>query len=411
MSKRGIIGLTFLALLLSLLATPVAAQEDIEGFFEGLPNGYNGGTGALPLTGWALAESGVRRVVIKVDGQIDGQARYGNFRPDVLSEFPGFPDSAGAGFVYNLNSTDYPNGVHTVTAEVLTNNGTQRTLVGVWDIFFNNNTSTLRPFGQINLPQRHADLFGTCDLTSSNRLYTSIEGWALDLGVEIGDTGIGYVELLLDGAIVANSRTACSFNITTGGLTNCYGLPRFDIEQRYPWALNAPSAGFRFVMDIGALIAGSNISEGFHMLTIRAGDISTNVENIDEIPVNFFCEQNNSNPGSFGVIEEPRPGVIVSGNTVMEGWALDIDGVQRVEIRVDGTLVGIASYGIDSRPALAIQYAGYPDAAAPVWRFVWDSTTRTDGFHQVEAVVVDDLGASTIIAERTFFTDNGIDLD
>jgi hypothetical protein len=296
-----------------------------------------------------------------------------------------------------------------VTAEVLTNNGTTRTIVGVFEIFFNNNTSTLRPFGRINLPQQHADLFGTCDLTSMNRLYTSIEGWALDLGVEIGDAGIGYVELLLDGAIVANTRTACGFNITTGGLTNCYGLPRFDIEQRFPWASNAPSAGFRFVMDIGALIAGSNISQGSHVLTIRAGDIATNVGNIDEIPVNFFCEQNDNNPGSFGVIEAPRPGVIVAGNTVMEGWALDIDGVDRVDIYVDGVKVGSAAYGVDSRPVLAIEYAGYPDAGAPVWRFVWDSTSRSDGFHEVEAVVIDELGDSTIIAERTFFTDNGID--
>ena len=409
MSKRGIIGLTFLALLLSLLATPVAAQEDIEGFFEGLPNGFNGGTGALPLTGWVVAESGVRRVVIKVDGQVDGQASYGNFRPDVLADFPGFPDSAGAGFTYNLNSTDYPNGVHTVTAQVLTNNGTTRTITGVFEIFFNNNTSTLRPFGRINLPQRHADLFGTCDLVTTNRIYTPVEGWALDLGVEIGDTGIGYVELLLDGAIVANSRTACMFNIGMGGLTNCYGLLRLDIERRYPWALNAPSAGFRFVLDIGALIVGSNISEGFHMLTIRAGDIATNVENIDEIPVNFFCEQNGNNPGSFGVIDEPRPGLIVAGDTVMEGWALDINGVDRVEIFVDGINVGTATYGVDSRPAIAVEYPGYPDSGAPVWRFVWDSTTRSDGFHEVEAVVIDDLGGSTIIAERTFFTENGID--
>lgn len=409
MSKRGTIGLTFLALLLSLLATPALAQEDVRGFFEGPPGTYNGGTGAIPMTGWAVADSGVRRVVIKVDGQIAGQAQYGHFRPDVLSAFPGYPDSAGAGFTYNLNTTPYTNGVHTVTAEVLTFNGTTKLLTDVLEIFFSNNTSTLRPFGNIDLPQRHADLFGTCDLTSVNRIYTPVEGWALDLGVEIGDAGIGYVELLLDGAIVANTRTACMFNITTGGLTNCYGLPRFDIEQAYPWALNAPSSGFRFVMDIGALIAGFNISEGFHTLTIRAGDIATNVENISEIPVNFFCEQNNTNAGSIGFIEQPRPGLIVAGNTVIQGWAVDIDGINRIEVYIDGINVGTADYGVDSRPSVANDYPGYPDAGAPVWRFTWDSTTRADGFHEVEAVAIDERGGSTIIAERTFYSNNGID--
>ncbi|MDA8018465.1 MAG: Ig-like domain-containing protein [Thermoanaerobaculia bacterium] len=409
MSKRVTLGLTFLALLLSLLAAPAAAQEDVRGFFEGLPNGYNGGTGALPLTGWVLADSGVRRVVIEVNGVPVGQTVYGHFRPDVLDLFPGYPDSAGAGFTFNLNTTDFENGVHTVTAQVLTNNGTIRTIEGRYEIFFNNNTSTLRPFGEIDIPQRHADLFGTCDLVSSNRIYEPVEGWALDLGVEIGDTGIGYVELLMDGAIVANSRTGCSFNIVTGGLTDCYGLRRLDIERIFPFALNSPSAGFRFVLDVGALIAGSNVSQGFHMLTIRAGDIATNVENIAEIPVNFFCEQNETNPGSFGFIEMPRPGVIVAGDTVIQGWALDIDGINRVEVFVDGIHVGNATYGVDSRPAVANEYPGYPDAAAPVWRLTWDSTSRTDGFHEVEAVAVDDRGASTIIGERTFFTNNGID--
>jgi hypothetical protein len=281
-------------------------------------------------------------------------------------------------------------------------------LDGSRQLFFTNNTSTLRPFGHIDRPLRQTDLYGTCS-GSPNRIYSPIEGWALDLGVEIGDAGIGYVELLLDGAIVANTRTSCAYILATGGLTNCYGLPRLDIETRFPGALNAPSAGFRFVLDVGALITNANVTQGFHQLTIRAGDIATNVENIDEIPVNFFCEENNPNEGSIGFIEQPRPGLIVAGDTTFQGWAVDIDGINRVEMYVDGLYVGTANFGVDSRPAVANEYPGYPDAGAPVWRFIWDSTTRADAFHHMEAIAYDELGEATLIGERTFYVENLID--
>lgn len=421
MSKRALIGLISLTLLASLVAMPAAAQETVRGFFEGPNFGYNAGTGVIPLTGWALSTSGVRRVVIKVDGQLDGQVEYGQFRPDVLDAFPGFPDSAGAGFTYNLNSTRYANGAHTVTAEVLTNAGTQRLLEEVHTVFFTNNTSTLEPFGEIDRPHRNAVLYGNCDSIASNRIYTWVHGWALDLGVEAGgggsnggaggvSGGVRYVELTIDGQPLSNTKTSCAYIQALGGPVNCYGLPRQDIERRFPFAPDAPNAGFRFLLDIGALIVNNVYLEGQHTLGLRIGDEFNVNDDAHDIPVHFRCEHRNSNnEGSFGFIEQPRPGVIVAGNTTFVGWALDIDGVQRVEIRVDGSFVGRATYGVDSRPNVAIQYPGFPDSGAPVWSFVWDSTTVTDGFHQIQVMVSDERGDETLVGEHTFFVDNGID--
>ena len=394
-------------LILSLTAFEARA-ETIFGFLEGPLNGNNSGSGAIPITGWALSDSGVARVIIQVDGVDIGQALYGAARPLVEQQHPIYPDSAGAGFNYQLNSTQFTNGIHRISAKVVTNDGGSVVIAGEKHINFINNSSLLHPFGEIDTPQRNAEVYGTCNLANPNRIYTAVAGWALDLGVEIGDAGLGYVELLLDGAIVANTRTGCFFNSGTGGLTNCYGLPRLDVERTYPFALDAPTSGFRFVMDVGALIDRGWL-QGQHTLTIRAGDISNQVANVAEIPVVFLCVENFPNEGSKGFIESPKEDRQYAGTVPFIGWAVDIDGVFRVGIYVDGDFIGNANYGVDTRPAVASEYPGYPDANAPVWRLDVETTVLSDGFHQVQAIVTDDLGAETIIGERTFFVNNVVD--
>jgi hypothetical protein len=397
--------------LCGLLALAVApwAHAETRGYFEGIignPAPNNAATGAVPVTGWAVSTSGIAKVVIQVDGIDVGQASYGRLRPDVTAAQPGFVDSPAPGFAYHLNSTHFTNAHHRITAKVYSFNGDVVVLGQAYDPYFNNNSSILRPFGRIDFPYRNAQLFGTCDINATNAILSPISGWALDLGVEIGDTGIGYVELMVDGSLIFNTRTDCHYSIPTGGLTQCYGLPRQDVEATYPYALNAPAAGFRFVLDVGFLVGALGYTEGAHYLTIRSGDVLTNVENIDEIPVTFLCSENVPDQGSIGEIEQPRSFPALSGTVVFQGWAIDIDGVDHVEMWVDGQFVANADYGIDTRPAVLSFYPGYPDAAAPVWRYFWNSTTLADGVRQLQVYVVDDLGHRHLIGDRSFYVDN-----
>jgi len=407
----------------ALLAAPSGAQETVLGFFEGQHVGgqqgeSNTGTGAMVLQGWALASSGVRQVIIQVDGRDDGTALLGRARPGVERLFPGFPDSAAAGWAYRLNSTRYSNGAHQVRALVVTNAGrivALETLQGgrSREFHFNNNTSILVPFGAINFPQRNGFVAGTCDVSSLVRRLTPIEGWALDLGVETNDAGIGWVELMIDNQIVLNTRTGCHFDFRTGGFTDCYGLPRPDIERNYPFANNAPNAGFRFVLDVGFLIAGRRYSEGEHRITIRAGDTSNQIADIDEFPVFFVCDTGLPNEPSFGFIESPRRGAQFAGTIPIQGWLLDAEGIDRVRIMVDGEFVGFAAYGIedgifDTRPGVFSQYFGFPDAEAPVFRLIpdFDTTTLSDSGHQLQVFTLDREGDRTLIGEVTFFVDD-----
>ncbi|MEO1366334.1 MAG: hypothetical protein AAFX50_04080 [Acidobacteriota bacterium] len=402
--------------LLSLLAFPAAGQEEIIGFFEGVQGSLNNaGTGSTGLTGWALASSGVQRVEILVDGVVIGQARYGGPRTQVEEFFPGFPDSPGAGFVYQLNTTDFTNGTHHVQARVVTNLGNVELLEtaegNAATVLFNNNTAILAPFGEIDKPLRNAFIYGTCNrfcgIEPEPNILTPVTGYALDLGVEIGDAGVGYVELMLNGSLLYNTRTDCTFRPGLG-LHQCYGLPRLDVEHRFPFALNAPNAGYRFLMDVGELITCFGYPRGQQTLTIRSGDISTQVANIDEIPVFMQCVEDLApGSGTVGNIESPIEGFQYAGVVDFEGWALAIAGVARVEVFIDGLLFGgVASFGVDTRPGVAAEYPGYPDADAPVWRLSFDTTTISDGDHQIQVFVEDLLGARTEIGERTFFVNN-----
>ena len=408
MNRRFRLCLTFI-LSLFLLSVLPASAETVIGFLEGPVYFGNAGTGAIGFTGWALADSGIAKVVIQVDGVDVGQARYGFLRPGVQELYPDYVDSDGPGFLYNLNSTAFNNTRHTISAKVFTKDGNEMVIGGAQQIAFVNNTSLLAPFGTIERPRRAADLLGRCTrsclTTPSNNIYTPVTGWALDLGVETGDAGVAWVELMVDGVIYYNSRRDCFYDSSLG-LSQCYGLPRLDVERIFTYALDAPNAGFRFLLDVGHMLSCVGLAQGHHTLTIRAGDISTQNANIDEIPVNFYCAENHPSNGIFGLIESPVEGRIFAGDVLFQGWGIAAAGVSRIDLYIDGSYIGSPEYGVDSRPGVANQYPGFPDVDAPVWRMTYDTNQLANGDRQVEAFVVDLAGNRSSIGERTFHIQN-----
>ena len=409
--KRNVI-LSVLAAV--LLAAPAVAAPPF-GWFGGVLDGANGGSGLVPIAGWALDDNGIKDVDILVDGAFVGRSFYGMSWPGVLARYPGFPDSDLPGFGYELDSTHFLNGVHTVQARVRTKAG-ETVLLEPRRILFTNNEAVLEPFGKIDFPRAQAELRGTCD-SRAQRRFSVVYGYALDAGVTEDDYGVGYVELLIDRAVVANSDLDCHFDNTvngTGGPTDCYGLLRLDVEKEFPSLKDSPHSGFRFVLDIGALVTSPlpgvvdpPFSQGHHVLTIRAGDHANQARNIAEIPVTFSCDQNNSNENAIGNIDQPLRGLNYHGVIQATGWAIDFEAVSQVIILVDGTIVGFANYGIPRPDVQDLYfYAGYVNLAAPGWSFSLDTTKFADGEHFLEAVVVDNAGFNTYIGKRRFIISN-----
>lgn len=386
------------------VAAPGFAQQPF-GALGGIAGGDESGSGVLPLHGWCLDDSGIAAVDIFVDGELVGRAAYGRQRPDVNRAFPAVTNSLFSGFAFQLNSARFLNGNHFVQPRCTSRSG-EVIFVRGKELGFNNNTHLLVPFGRIDFPNRNAQLFGNCDVTDPQRRYSVVEGWALDVGVEIGDEGIGYVELLIDGSIFANTRRDCFFDRDTGGLTNCQGLIRTDIEQSFPGLKDSPNSGFRFAMDIGALIDFGFV-RGFHVLTIRAGDIAGQFANIDEIPVIFNCDEDVANEGAFGRIGRPLDGSKHTGLLDVVGWALDFEGIREVEIWVDGERVGLATLGLE-RVGVSARYPGFPDSLTPGFAFRLDTRVYENGPHQLQVFTQDNAAprGRSLIGERTFFIDN-----
>jgi len=401
-----------LAVALSISAPAWAAKPF--GQFGGKVGGGNSGVGLLPLFGWALDDDGVEGVDILVDGVVDGRANYGRSRPQVAQQYPGYPDSNHAGWVYQLDTTHYLNGVHSITPRILSQSGEVVSLKAQ-KFQFGNVTHALDPFGAIEFPKHQAELRGHCNVTPAQcfdiegpgtRRWSIVSGYALDPGVQEADTGVGYVELLLDGSLFWNSNRDCG-RLNSLGLVNCYGFRRLDLVPIFPHLKDAPHSGFRFALDVGKLITCLQYSEGSHRLTIRSGDIFEQISTVDEILVTFACDDvtPTTDEESIGDIEQPLDGNMYSGTMRVKGWALDWQGVQRVEILVDGFDVGTATYGL-VRPLITPVYPGYPNAAAPGWEHSFDTTEFSNGEHFLEVVVTDNLGNDTYIGRRRFVISN-----
>jgi N-acetylmuramoyl-L-alanine amidase len=374
------------------------------GSFGGIVGGGNSGAGLLPLHGWALDDNGVQAVDILVDGVLAGRASYGRARAGVTAKFPGFPDSALPGFAFELDTTRYLNGRHTVVARVKSKAGETVNLQSR-TFQFSNVEHGLLPFGRIEFPGPQAELRGKCeDLADPNRRFSVVSGYALDAGTTNDDHGVAYVELLIDRAVRANTQTDCFFSTVTGGLTDCYGLRRIDIERIFPSLKDSPHSGFRFVLDIGFLMA-TGYTPGSHVITVRAGDHANQVRNIAEIPVTFSCDEDGANENSFGAIDQPGNGLLHHGVIPVSGWALDWEGINAVQILVDGRVAGFATLGFP-RPEVSSLHLGFPESAAPGWRFNLDTTAYSNGEHFIDVIVRDDTGAEIFIGKRRIVINN-----
>jgi N-acetylmuramoyl-L-alanine amidase len=417
--KRNIVVAAIMVAVVAL-ASPAHAGQPF-GAFGGQVGGGNGLNGTAPLFGWALADNGVAAVDVLVDGIVDGRAIYGRSRPGVTQSFPGFPDAALPGWVYNLDTTHYLNGIHTVSARVRSKKGETADLKGR-QFQFGNSPSQLGPFGQIEFPNANAELFGDCaqtcqglggngpDLIVANpRRYSVVSGWALDTGVNPNDSGIGYVELLIDRSLFSpsgySSKIGCFYTPETGGLTNCYGLRRQDISNSFPQLRDSIHSGFRFVLDVSQLINCGLYSPGHHTVTIRAGDQFGTVREIAEVPVTFSCADFGTNDPSVGAIDVPGAGLLYSGTVQVTGWALDYQGITVVTALVDGVAIGSSGVTLP-RPGISALYPGYPNSAAPGFKIPLNSRKLANGRHKLQVIASDTLGADTLLGEVTFTVAN-----
>jgi hypothetical protein len=94
--------------------------------------------GAVPIQGWAVGAAGrtIERIEVRIDGQRQGTADAGSFRPDVGEAHPGDGHSF-SGFSYSLDTCRLANGAHTLDVTI-TDSASRRVDLGARTIVVNN---------------------------------------------------------------------------------------------------------------------------------------------------------------------------------------------------------------------------------------------------------------------------------
>jgi hypothetical protein len=200
-----------------------------------------------------------------------------------------------------------------------------------------------------------------------------VKGWFLDPEL------ISKVAVYLDDQFIVNANN---------------NLPRIDIVEAYP---NYPgiqhiAPGFQ----IGIL--ASRFTNGSHTIAVK---VFASDGTVTELGRRTISIDNTLNQAPFGNVDIPDlSGTFnASGSFPVSGWALDTDGIAKVEVLIDGGVVQNAMYG-DPRPDVANTFADWPAALYSAFVANVDTTRIQDGVHTLDVRATDNTGLARLIGRR-----------
>lgn len=300
-------------------------------------------TGVYRISGWLYDPEGVSKIEVLVDGSVAGEAVYGNSRPDVQKIYPEL--GSNLGYHYDLDTTKLSEGEHTITVRETSNSGTQTSLT----------SRTVTIVRQI--------VTGNLERPANGAIsgITKVSGWIYD------SDGVSKVEILVDGVVVGQAT---------------YGISRPDVKKVYPEF--GSNVGFSYDLDT------TKLSEGEHKISAReTGNKGTQVL-LKTITVNV--------PKQIvkGYIDRPRDKMI-SGISRVSGWIYDSTGVAKVEVLVDGKVVGEAAFG-HPRPDVEAVYPEYKGTIG--FSYDLDTTKLSEGDHIIEVGTTGNNGVKTSLNRK-----------
>ncbi|MEE9344787.1 MAG: hypothetical protein V3U88_04200 [Methylococcales bacterium] len=102
---------------------------------------------------------------------------------------------------------------------------------------------------------------------------------------------------------------------------------------------------------------------------------------------------------SIGYIDTPTAITTSDLKSSIQGWALDLDGIAKVKLRIDGKNEINISHGL-IRNDVAKVYPGYPDADKAGFASRQDLSKHLTAHSQIDVIVVDKNDVETIIGSR-----------
>jgi hypothetical protein len=311
-------------------------------------------SGTVTVAGWAIDNTStvgtaISSVQVLVDGTTVGNAPYGASRLDVCAAYPGRPGCPYVGYSYSLNTAALAPGSHTITVTATDSDSTPDT--GSTSVAVIAGTP-VPPSVFIDSPASGATVSGT----------VTVAGWAIDNASTVG-TAIGGVHVLVDGTAVG---------------TATYGVSRPDVCAAYPGRAGCPNVGYTYSLNTATLTPGS------HTITVTATD-SDGTPDTGSTSVTVIVAGTPVPPSVF--IDSPASGATVSGTVTVAGWVIDNastvgTAISSVEVLVDGTAVGTATYG-SSRQDVCAAYPGRPGCPNVGYSYSLNTAALTAGSHTI----------------------------
>lgn len=107
-------------------------------------------------------------------------------------------------------------------------------------------------------------------------------------------------------------------------------------------------------------------------------------------------------------LDTPGDEVITTSTVTMSGWTLDSEGVEKVEIVLDGNRRLPANYGI-ARKDVTAAHPSFPDSVRAGFEFSQDLKAYIFGNHRIEVLVTDRRGNTTVIGKRHLLAQGAMD--
>ena len=194
-----------------------------------------------------------------------------------------------------------------------------------------------------------------------------VAGWA------VSEFGINDLVVELDGRPIGSAKT---------------GLPRPDVGNRFPRIASARLAGFHFMHETNAALAGE------HLITLRMFEGNGEERSI-LLPVEAESPQAKVAPSAEPTaarIKYDLDQPILSGDHARDpvrtaltvaGWAIAANGIDYIEVKVDELSFGRAYYGM-RREDVAAVFPEYADSLLSGFALVIPARTISAGEHDVQ---------------------------